>query len=275
MRFAAFAGVACACLLLACTAAPSPPNIVLIITDDQDVEMGSLQHMPFLQARMIEPGTTFDRFYAAVPVCCPSRSTLFSGQYQHNNRVMGNGIPTNCSSPAWQQGPEKLNFGVYLTQAGYRTSFAGKYLNMYGYPPAGGTAHVPPGWANWHGLVGNSIYYDYTISDNGVPVKHGNDYAKDYLPDVVLNRTLEFIEGVPAGKPFLAMLSPPSCHDPTEAAPQHTSLFPGLTRPRNPAFNANTSSQRVHWFQASEAVYGLSQDAQDFVDIKYRRRQQV
>jgi N-acetylglucosamine-6-sulfatase len=143
-------------------AASGSPNIVVILTDDQDLEMGSLQYMPFVQSLLVSEGATFQRFYAAVPVCCPSRSTLFSGQYQHNNHVVGNEIASNCSSPAWQAGPESRNFGVYLQAAGYKTSFAGKYLNCYGFPQAGGVAHVPPGWSNWQGLVGNSIYYNYT-----------------------------------------------------------------------------------------------------------------
>ena len=27
--------------------------------------------------------------------------------------------------------------------------------------------HVPRGWGEWHGLKGNSVYYNYTISNNG------------------------------------------------------------------------------------------------------------
>eukprot|EP01046_Picozoa_sp_COSAG06_P024638 COSAG06_NODE_2020_length_7835_cov_3.118795_9_plen_90_part_00 len=38
-----------------------------------------------------------------------------------------------------------------------------------------GVAHVPPGWTEWLGLRGNSVYYDYTLSNNGKPEKHGKD----------------------------------------------------------------------------------------------------
>ena len=70
----------------------------------------------------------------------------------------------------------------YLNDAGYTTFYAGKYLNNYGSPKVGGCAHVPPGWDQWYGLVGNSKYYGYTVctGNNGSEV-HGNDYATDYF----------------------------------------------------------------------------------------------
>ena len=31
--------------------------------------------------------------------------------------------------------------------------YAGKYMNMYGLPAAGGVEQVPAGWDSWQGLV--------------------------------------------------------------------------------------------------------------------------
>ena len=70
---------------------------------------------------------------------------------------------------------------------GYRTFFGGKYLNQYGMPSVGGPEHVPPGWDEWVGLVGNSRYYNYTLSVNGKPEKHGQTYATDYLTDILVS----------------------------------------------------------------------------------------
>ena len=50
-------------------------------------------------------------------------------------------------------------------------------------------SHVPPGWDSWLGLVGNSQYYHYSVSDNGVRVQHGDDYSNDYFTDVIANRS--------------------------------------------------------------------------------------
>lgn len=92
---------------------------------------------------------------------------------------------------------------------------------------AGGVAHIPPGWTNWQGLVGNSVYYNYVISNNGVAEKHGNDYEADYLPNVVLNKTLAFLDEYAGQQPFFAMVSPPACHGPADPAPQYATLYPG------------------------------------------------
>ena len=63
--------------------------------------------------------------------------------------------------------------------------YAGKYLNQYGRKEGGGVEHVPPGWDWWAGLVGNSKYYNYTLSINGKAEHHGDNYTRDYLTDVI------------------------------------------------------------------------------------------
>lgn len=53
---------------------------------------------------------------------------------------------------------------------------------------------MPPGWDRWVGVClwpGN--YYNYTLSVDGAAEAHGDDYARDYLTDLIANRTLEFV----------------------------------------------------------------------------------
>ena len=90
-----------AAAIISTHASSNQPNIVFILTDDQDVELFSLDYMPKLKSLISEQGVMFSRMYAAVPVCCPSRSALWSGRYQHNNGVKGNSIAANCSSKEW------------------------------------------------------------------------------------------------------------------------------------------------------------------------------
>lgn len=68
------------CSLAACVLAEKQPNIMVVLTDDQDYEMQSLDYMPLLHQYILNEGTLFDRHYCTVAICCPSRVScdLFS-----------------------------------------------------------------------------------------------------------------------------------------------------------------------------------------------------
>lgn len=83
--------VAVAFTLLACMAtgtratekrqSAEKPNIVFIMTDDQDYHLGSLDHMPVLQRELVGKGTLFRKHYGHVSICCPARATIWTGKY--------------------------------------------------------------------------------------------------------------------------------------------------------------------------------------------------
>lgn len=142
-------------------AKPTRPNIVVLMTDDQTVD--DLRVMPRARALLGDRGVTFDRFFATYPVCAPSRATFLSGQYAHNNRVMGL-APPDGGFGRFDGGHALPN---WLAAAGYRTVHIGKYINGYG--SDAGDAAPPPGWSEWHGLLGPSTYrmWGYTLNEDG------------------------------------------------------------------------------------------------------------
>ena len=68
--------------------------------------------------------------FTTSPLCCPSRSSIFTGRYVHNHMAVNNSVDGNCSSTAWQQTQEASAFPTVLKAEGYTTFFAGKYLNQ-------------------------------------------------------------------------------------------------------------------------------------------------
>ena len=63
------------------------PNIVVILTDDQDLHMDSVEYMPWLKEHVIDHGTFYKRHYCSTAICCPSRVTLWTGRNAHNTNV--------------------------------------------------------------------------------------------------------------------------------------------------------------------------------------------
>jgi hypothetical protein len=63
------------------------PNIVLILTDDQDLHMNSMDYMPLTRELIADQGTEFTHHFCTNALCCPSRVTLWTGKSPHNHNV--------------------------------------------------------------------------------------------------------------------------------------------------------------------------------------------
>ena len=52
---------------------PPPSPAVYILTDDQDIKLGSLDTMEHVRSELTDQGLFFDNAFVTTPVCCPSR----------------------------------------------------------------------------------------------------------------------------------------------------------------------------------------------------------
>ena len=107
------------------------PNIVFILTDDQDVHLSSLDYMPYVKKHLIEEGTYFDRHYCTTAVCCPSRVTLMTGKASHNTNITDVNPPYGGYPKFVKQGFNEAYLPVWLQEGGYDVYYTGKLFNVH------------------------------------------------------------------------------------------------------------------------------------------------
>jgi N-acetylglucosamine-6-sulfatase len=160
-----------------------------------------------------------------------------------------------------------------MSRAGYQTAFFGKYLNNYAEKSSGvNVSHIPIGWHKWFGLVGNSKYYDYSVSNDGVEEKHGNDYEKDYFTDVIKREAIAFMENVietHKDAPFFVYLATPAPHRPATPAPQYEHAFDNQVAPRTVSYNFEGKDK--HWI-ISEGTPPMTNQTKEITDQLCRQR---
>ena len=71
--------------------APARPNVLVIETDDQTLE--SMRVMANVNSLIGDRGARFANNFVNHSLCCPSRATFLTGQYEHNHGVVGNVPP--------------------------------------------------------------------------------------------------------------------------------------------------------------------------------------
>ncbi|MCC6278722.1 MAG: sulfatase [Oligoflexia bacterium] len=202
------------------------PNIIFILADD--LAARDLPYLDRIQSIMFEEGTKFSTFIIPNAWCCPSRSSILTGLYNHNNRNLDNG-----SHGGWTEfktaGFEDSNVAVWLHNSGYRTMLAGKYLNKYNaLAGAEGNPPVPKGWDAWYaGLSHYGKFWNFYLAEKDLnepntgfarkvyypkkdPVTR-NLIPENYATDVVTRKALDFVKAND-NRPFFMYLNPTAPH---------------------------------------------------------------
>ena len=190
------------------------PNIVLCMADDQGWgDMGYYGH-PHLQTpnfdEMAAEGLRFDRFYAAAPVCTPTRASVMTGR--HPNR-MG----------AFQWGrtlhPLEITLPEALTTAGYVTGHFGKWHLG---PVRRGTP-TNPGASGFDTWLSAPNFFDNNplLSREGIVEEFQGESSM-----VTVDAAIEFIEQhADTDQPFLAVVWFGSPHSPHEALERDREIY--------------------------------------------------
>lgn len=111
-------------LLLPVFATALPPNLVLVVSDDQRPDTIAALHGSHLRTpnldRLAARGTVFTRAYAGYPICHVSRAELLTGC---------TAFRTYPNYPAGPIDPTLPQLAATLSAAGYRTWYSGKWHN--------------------------------------------------------------------------------------------------------------------------------------------------
>ncbi|MGH2737457.1 MAG: sulfatase-like hydrolase/transferase [Actinomycetota bacterium] len=204
----------------------SRPNVLIILTDDQRA-MDTMEHMPETLGWFGQGGTTFTEGFATTPLCCPSRAAIMTGRFNHNNNVR-----TNNDQALLDHGS---TIQRYLSDAGYRTALAGKFLNLWP------VEQNPPHFDRWALLrPENSGYYDARFNVDGT-VQTEPSYSTDFIRDYVLDLLDEWESN--DDRPWFLLVAPYAPHDPADPAVRHAAaVFPPW--PGNPGvFEADKSDK--------------------------------
>ncbi|HEV8088167.1 MAG TPA: sulfatase-like hydrolase/transferase [Actinomycetota bacterium] len=174
------------------------PNVVIVLSDDQRWDKVTPTYMPNVY-NWSQSATTFTDAIVPNPLCCPSRTSILTGDYSHTTGVWSNkgdyggfGAFTDDSH----------TIAVDFQNAGYHTAMIGKYLN--GYEPKD-TKYVPPGWSRWFALR-TGDYYNYDARKKNGKLVHLGTRARDYSSRVIETQAERFVTKNTA-TPFFMYLS--------------------------------------------------------------------
>jgi arylsulfatase A-like enzyme len=259
------------------TSAPQPklavtrPNIVFVLTDD--LSWNLVQYMPHV-IQMEKQGATFSHYFVTDSLCCPSRTSIFTGEYPHDSGVFTNTGADGGFSAFLFHGDSARTYAVQLHQAGYNTAMMGKYLN--GYIPtdtgANNRSYVPQGWSEWDVAGDGYPEFRYNVNENRRLVSYGKKPA-DYLTDVLARLGTSFIDkSAAAHHPFVLEAATFAPHSPYVPAPRDAQRFPNLKAPRTPAFDTADTVGNPRWLKSYKP---LTASDISTIDTDYRKRAQT
>lgn len=185
--------------------APSRPNFVFVITDDQrwdalgvvQREMGARARFPWFQTphldRLAREGARFRNAFVTTSLCSPSRAAFLTGRYGHHNGIVNN----TTAFPEGQQ-----THATLLRAAGYTTGYVGKW--HMGNQQKGRRL----GFDYSASFVGQGVYQDCVFEVDGAPTK-----TTGWVDDASTDFALAFLRKN-KDKPFSLVLGFKSSHGP-------------------------------------------------------------
>lgn len=232
------------------------PNLLLIQTDEHNFRtLGCYrEHLSDEQAfiwgegnvvetpnidYLADNGMVFTKYYAASPVCSPSRGTLISGMYSHQTGVPKNDAPLNDGL---------VTYSEVLGKAGYKTGFVGKWhLDGKGKPQWEPKRNF--GFDDNRYMFNRGHWKKYELTEDGPKVaatdaKGNPSYKldgadeKSFSTDWLTDRAIDFMDEHKQG-PFSMYLSLPDPHGPDAVRQPYDEMYKNMQFEKPRTFNLN------------------------------------
>src|SRR5256885_11819102 len=204
------------------------PNIVIFLADDlgcHDLGCWGASDLktPHIDA-LATGGVRFTNWYAAAPVCAPSRAALLTGRHPLRCGVPNNGPPL---------GPSEKTIASLLKTAGYATGLFGKW-HLGSSDDTAPNAH---GFDRFFGFHSGCIdYYSHRYYWGEPRTVNYHDLWRDrvevfedgqYSTEMFTREAVQFIQSNRAN-PFLCCVPYNAVHYPMHAPRKYVERFPGL-----------------------------------------------
>lgn len=213
------------------------PNVIVILTDDQGAVDAGCYGAKDLATPAIDAlaarGVRFTQFYAAAPVCSPSRAGLLTGRYP-----LRCGVPDNCASQRGKPGAlpaGEVTIAETFKAAGYATAHVGKW--HLGYTP--GTMPNAQGFDLSFGHIGGCIdnrsHFFYWAGPNIHDLhRNGTEVFADgrFFGDLMVEETAQFMTAN-KDRPFFIYFAINEPHYPYQPDVKWLERFNHLPYPRN------------------------------------------
>jgi arylsulfatase A-like enzyme len=198
-------------------AANKRPNIILAMADDQGWgDMGYMGHKVLKTPvfdEMAKTGLRFDRFYAAAPVCSPTRASVLTGR--HPNRM-------GCFKWGHTLRPQEITVAEALKKAGYTTAHFGKWHlgSLRADSP------VCPGKSGFDEWASAPNFYENSplFSHNGKVIETNGESSA-----VTVDLALKWMAKV-KDKPFLTVIWFGNPHGPHIGTEKYLKMYEGETK---------------------------------------------
>lgn len=207
------------------------PNVILMMADDHGWGDVGYHGHPFVKTphldEMSKNSLVMERFYAAAPVCSPTRGSVMTGRHPMRINILNHGHYLRA---------QEISLADEFKRAGYTTGHFGKW-HIGSVQKESPVSPAGLGFDEWL-TAPNFFDIDPWLSDQGVAKQFKGESSK-----IIVDRTLEFIKKH-QDQPFFSVVWFSSPHDPHVTLPEDAGLYSDIPKKERGYYQEITTMDR-------------------------------